>query len=163
MAANAAASTASTGPRTSFFEGDKSGRARTSVTSRANSGTRRESERRSAAREKWQTALKPALKRQMSAVDLDTIVSAAFKRKLDWFSSVEGQSGRAEFMTDEQIVRKRWLILPNSRRKIAWDWMIMCARAACPVAELPPALGPAALLTVRSRLAPQRPRRVEPL
>ena len=50
-------------------------------------------------------------------------VSAAFRRKLEWFSSPVSHA--FVFMTDEQIVRQRWLILPNSARKITWDWVVI--------------------------------------
>ena len=49
-------------------------------------------------------------------------VSAAFKRRMDFFSS---ESWQVELMTDEQLARSRWLVLPESRPKIAWDWFVI--------------------------------------
>lgn len=53
-----------------------------------------------------------------------TLVSAAFRRKLEWFEN-QDQVHRKAFLTDEQIVHQRWLLLPTSCRKIVWDWLVI--------------------------------------
>ena len=49
-------------------------------------------------------------------------VSAAFKRRMDFFAS---DSWQEELMTDEELARRRWLVLPEAREKIAWDWFVV--------------------------------------
>lgn len=41
---------------------------------------------------------------------------------MDFFSSDAWQS---TLKTDEQLARSRWLVLPESREKIAFDWFVI--------------------------------------
>ena len=45
-------------------------------------------------------------------------VSEAFRRRMEFFNSSAWQD---ELMTDEELARRRWLVLPDSAGKIAWD------------------------------------------
>lgn len=49
-------------------------------------------------------------------------VSAAFKRRMAFFAS---DSWQEEMMTDEELARRRWLVLPEARGKLAWDWLVI--------------------------------------